>query len=132
MAATALLFNIKDENRVKEISRTLLPLRIRTKVITKDYYLEPIGYLAGMKNIESTEEVYQGDELEDEMLLMSGFTNSQVSQLLVAFRKKRIEKIDHKAILTPSNKLWNALELFQELKKEHDYMTNNSTGKYDH
>lgn len=132
MAATALLFNIKDENRVKEISRTLLPLRIRTKVINKDDYLKPIGYLAGMKNIESTEKIYQGYELEDEMLLMSGFTNSQVSQLLAAFRKKRIEKIDHKAILTPSNKLWNALELFQELKKEHDYMTSNATGKSEH
>lgn len=123
MKEVLLVFHITEEKKLAKMRKALLPLRMRVKKIEKKDYLETIGYLAGLKDSESISKEYTGDELPGEMLVMAGFSNARVDQLLAAFRKNGVDRIACKAILTPTNATWNALELYEELRKEHESMT---------
>lgn len=125
MKPTILIFNINDKVRFGNMIRALLPLGIRIRKINKNEYLQPIGYLAGAKDLQPVEEEYRGEELEDEMMLMIVPGNSYIDKILLAFRKAKISSVSYKAILTETNKHWNALQLFEELKKEHEKMNGN-------
>jgi hypothetical protein len=116
---TVLLFNFTDKSRLDKILRAALLLKIRIKKVSREDYLQPMGYLAGKKDIAPVEEKYDGSQLEDEMLLMADMTNSQIDGLLQTFRKVGIS-IKLKAVLTENNQHWNALELFKELKSENE------------
>lgn len=123
MKASVLLFNFTDKSRVQSITRALLPLGIRITIVKKDDYLQPLGYLAGVKEIAPTEEIYQGEDLAEEMLLMAGIVGPMVDQVLMALRKSGIGRINYKAVLTLTNQYWNAIQLYEELIKEHKMVT---------
>lgn len=119
MKASVLLFNFTDKSRVQSITRALLPLGIRINIIKKEDYLQPLGYLAGVKEIDPVEEKYEGDDRKEEMLLMAGITGAMVDQVLMALRKSGVGRINYKAVLTLTNQYWNAMQLYEELVKEH-------------
>lgn len=121
MKETVLLFHIQDEARLQALKKILMLMKIRVKVVEKKDYLQPVGYLAGIKEL-GTEQVYEGNELEEEMMVMAGFSNQQVDMLLTKMRKANLSRIHYKAILTPMNITWTTLQLYEELKKEHEYM----------
>lgn len=123
MKETILLFHFSDKEKRKKITRALLPLRMKIREIERRDYLQSIGYLAGNKEIVPREEVYEGEELEGEMLLMAGLSNLQVDKVLKAIRKAGIGTIPYKAVLTSSNQEWNVLKLFKEIKAEHEQMS---------
>jgi hypothetical protein len=127
MKASVLLFNFTDKSRVHKITRALLPLGIRIKIISKEDYLQPLGYLAGVREIASVEEKYDGEDFKDEMLLMAGITGTMVDQVLLALRKSGVGRINYKAVLTLTNQYWNAVQLYQELAKEHEMVTKKLT-----
>ncbi len=119
---TVLLFNFTDKSRLDKILRAALLMKIRIKKVSREDYLQPMGYLAGKKDIAPFEGKYDGPELEDEMLLMADMTNSQIDGLLQIFRKTGIS-IKLKAVLTENNQHWHALELFKELKSENEALS---------
>ena len=119
MKASVLLFNFQEKSRIQNITRALLPLGIRIKRIKKEEYLQPLGYLAGVKEINPVDELYKGEDLETEMLLMAGITGTKVDEVLLALRKSGVGRINHKAVLTLTNQYWNTLQLYEELCKEH-------------
>jgi hypothetical protein len=119
MKASVLLFNFQEKSRIQSITRALLPLGIRIKRIKKEEYLQPLGYLAGVKEINPVDELYKGEDLETEMLLMAGITGTKVDEVLLALRKSGVGRINHKAVLTLTNQYWNTLQLYEELCKEH-------------
>ena len=123
MKETVLLFNIQDQMRLRTLKKILMLMKIRVKVVNKNDYLQPIGYLAGIKELENEQVVYEGDELEEEMMLMAGFSGQQIDGLLAGMRKEKLSKINYKAVLTPMNATWTALQLYEELKREHESMT---------
>lgn len=130
MKETVLLYNINEE-KAKNIKRVLLLLGLRGKNVTEDLYGEKIGILAGMltkEEIQNEENTVGSKEIgnvqenvpfTEEMLVMCGFSDEKVDKFLMEMRKKKIGKINLKAVLTPYNALWNSYELYQELKKEH-------------
>ncbi|MCI9137966.1 MAG: DUF3783 domain-containing protein [Lachnospiraceae bacterium] len=122
MRPVILLFHFSDKDRRNKLTRALLPLRMRVKEIAREDYLQSIGYLAGNKEIPSVEEVYQGEELEGEMILMAGLADAQVDMVLKAVRKSGIGPVPYKAVLTPANQNWNVRKLFEEIKSEHEQM----------
>ena len=122
MRPTILIFNINDKVRFGNMIRALLPLGVRIRKVDKKDYLQSLGYLAGIKEMEPVKEEYYGEELEDEMMLMIGLNGSFVDKVLLAFKKLKLPTISYKAILTETNKNWNATELFKELKEEHEKM----------
>ena len=119
MKETILLFHFSDKSRKNKLARALLPLRMKIREVAKEDYLQPVGYLAGNKEIPPSEESYQGEELDGEMMLMAGLSNTQVDLVLKAIRK---------AVLTASNQEWNARKLFAEIKAEHEQMQKKSEG----
>lgn len=123
MKETILLFHFADKEKRNKLTRALLPLRMKIREIERKDYLQSIGYLAGNKEIVPKEEVYEGEELEGEMLLMAGLSNLQVDKVLKAIHKARIGTIPYKAVLTSSNQEWNVLKLFKEIKAEHEQMS---------
>ncbi|MDF2609621.1 MAG: hypothetical protein K0R92_1095 [Lachnospiraceae bacterium] len=120
-----LLYNF-DTEKLKKIKLVLIRMGIKIKIITKDLYLQSIGYLAGMKGFEKSEEIYKEEGFHDEMLVMKGFTSSRIDELLKLLKKNGVERIHLKAVLTEYNQNWNSIELYKELKDEHEQMTSNA------
>lgn len=128
MKETVLLYNFTDSARVLKTKQALMPLGFRLKAVEKKDYLKPVGVLAGVKDMEEealSDEVreYEGTGFEDEMLLMAGFTSAQIDALIRALRKTGVGRIDYKAVLTESNKSWDSIKLYEEIKKEHEAMS---------
>ncbi len=122
MREVILLFNFNDREKRNKVTRALFPLRIKIKEIEKKDYLNPMGYLAGNKELAGVEEVYTGEELEGEMLVMAGLSSVRMDQVLKALRKSGAGSIPYKASLTPINQHWNVVKLFEEIKEEHERM----------
>ncbi len=123
MKETVLLFNIPLREKRLKIGKALLPLNIAVKAVERKHYLESIGCLVGFKEMSETGEAYEGDELEGEMVVMAGLSGAKVDLVLAALRKAGVQKSCLKAILTDTNRFWNAPRLYEELKKEHDTMS---------
>lgn len=121
MKPTILLFNITDKTKYANILKAAMPLKVRIKKVDIEDYLQPIGYLAGKKEIDSVPEKYEGSEFDDEMLLISDFTDTMLNQLLNTLRKSAV-RINFKAVLTETNKKWNPIQLYEELGKEHEQL----------
>lgn len=120
MRETVLLFHFSDRDKRNRIARALLPLKVKIKEIEKADYLKPVGFLAGNKDIEAVQELYDGPELEGEMMVLAGILGDRMDAVLKAVRKSAL--VPYKAVLTPTNQCWNVLELFQEIRKEHELM----------
>ena len=78
--------------------------------------------LVGEEGAEPTEERFEGEGFTDEMLVLNHFTDSQMNYMLAYLKKEKI-RIPLKAALTPTNQYWNSLELYEEIKKEHEQMS---------
>lgn len=121
MRETVLLCNFTDQAQISAIKRLLLLMKIKIRVVDKKEYLQPVGMLAGILETD-TDSFYDGEELETPLMVMSGLTSGRMNQFLGTFRKYRIAPVDLKAIVTPTNQYWNVLQLYEEIKKEHEAM----------
>ena len=63
------------------------------------------------------------DDLDDEMLVMYGFTEDRLDEFLARMRRARTGHVALKAVITPTNSSWNGHELYAELKKEHEALS---------
>lgn len=119
-----LLYNI-DKEKERKIKSVLLLMKVRVKTVAPEQFLEKIGTLTGMiKEEENKQEITdeKNSDFTDEMLVMSGFSNARLDTFLQMMRKKKIEKVALKAVVTPHNYQWNAYQLHEELVKEHEKM----------
>ena len=117
MNETLLLFHAPSRPELLKIQRALLPLHIRLRCISQKDYLQPLGFLAGMKKFSPTTEVYDGEELSAPLFLFCFFQNNRLDQALAALRRCGAGPFPYKAILTPTNCEWNVLTCFNEVKK---------------
>lgn len=122
MKETILLYHFADEDRFAKVKRALLPLGMRLKAVKKEEYLLPVGYLAGAKDVEASDKVYDGEDFEKEMMVMAGLTSSRVDAVILALRKAGAGRVDYKAVLTPTNQFWDSIKLYGELQREHEAM----------
>lgn len=120
MKETILLFNAPDKEKLLKIEMALFPLRLRLKRIQKEDYNQPLGFLAGMKDIVPAEGTFSGDELPGTMFVFCFLSDSRLNQALAALRRCGAGSFPYKAILTPTNSTWTAPDCFAELKKEHE------------
>ena len=51
MKETILLYHIADQDRLHAIQRALLPLGMRIRMVQKEEYLQPVGFLADGKMV---------------------------------------------------------------------------------
>lgn len=122
MKETILLYGFQDGERLTKTKKALLPLEMRIKQVQPCDYSQPVGYMAGLKEIPGADSPYEGPEFEKEMMVMAGLLSKRVDAVIYALRKAGVGRIDYKAVLTPTNQLWDALKLYEEIAREHEAM----------
>lgn len=128
MQKIILAYNFTPE-RLQALKLICMMLRTQLRAVAREELLQPVGYLAGLSEVASVSEVYSGDEGQEEMLLMCGFSRQDLDRLLAAIKKGKLRQVALKAMLTSTNCTWSGLQLLQELSQEHAYMHGKNAGK---
>ena len=103
------MYNLNSE-KGRKIKMLCLKNRIRIREVRPEQYLEPIGYLAGMKEVSSNGDVYEGQ----------GFDGQSLPAFLKEMARNKVERIALKAVITSDNVGWTSIQLHEEIKKEHE------------
>ena len=136
---TVLLYQIKGTKTAVLLKPVLLKLGIRVRIVEPEQYLQSIGFLAGNKAFAESPEAYDGGEqdivpaggrdleraldgFDEPMMVMAGFSERKLDLFLTEMRRKKVPPIALKAIVTTQNQAWNSLQLYRELKEEHEKM----------
>lgn len=117
----ALLYNLEGE-KARKLKLIFIQNGIRIKQVAKEDYLQSIGALAGIRELKREAPSYEGDGFQEEMLVMRGIYGKRLDLLLAQMRKMKVS-VALKAVLTEQNILWSSLELYEEIRKEHEQMT---------
>ncbi|MBE5962093.1 MAG: DUF3783 domain-containing protein [Lachnospiraceae bacterium] len=120
---TVLLYHIEDKEKERKLKVVLIRMGMKIKMIAKEDYMHPIGYLLNLDGFEPGAP-YEGKDFEDEMMVMYGFDGRRLNMLLAEMRKAKISKINLKAMVTEHNRAWTSIALHEELTREHTAMTN--------
>lgn len=106
------------EGVLKRLTSLLRQQGISVRVIRKELYTVPLEMLLGLKQ---SDKILQnpGIELPEPMLVMHGFSSEGVDSVLKLLRENQI-RIDLKAVTTPTNLSWTALQMFAELQRERE------------
>lgn len=128
MQKIILAYNFTPE-RLQALKLICMMLRTQLRAVAREELLQPVGYLAGVPEVAPVGEAYSGDEGQEEMLLMCGFSRQDLDSLLAAIKKGKLRQVALKAMLTPTNCTWNGLQLLQELSQEHAYMHGKNADK---
>ena len=123
MKKTVLLFNF-DENRLPLVKRAVMPLKTGIKVVEKKNFNQVLGYLAEISGFQVIEGEAE-ETFDDEMLVMSGFTRNDIDELIRSLKKHGVGRVDLKAIVTPTNSLWDCVRLYKAVKADHEEMHKN-------
>lgn len=124
--AGALLYNLNHTERGNKVKFLFVKMGVRIKNVSKEEYLQKIGALVGMEGMERSEPSYEGEGFSEEMIVLYNFSDRQINDMLRLFRDKDMPKIGLKAAVTETNSKWNSLELYEEIKKEHEQMSKKS------
>ena len=120
MKETILLFNAPAREELLKIETALFPLHIRLRKIKKEDYCQPLGVLAGIKEIPPAESKYEGPELPGTMFVFCFLSDSRLNKVLAALRRCGAGPFPYKAILAPTNSIWTAPDCFDEIRREHE------------
>lgn len=106
------------EGILKRLTPLLRQQDISVRVIRKELYTVPLEMLLGLKQ---PDKILQnpGIELPEPMLVMHGMSSEGVDAVLKLLRENKI-RIDLKAVTTPTNLSWTALQMFAELQRERE------------
>ena len=100
MQKIILAYNFTPE-RLQALKLICMMLRTQLRAVAREELLQPVGYLAGLSEVASVSEAYSGDEGQEEMLLMCGFSRQDLDRLLAAIKKGKLRQVALKAMLTP-------------------------------
>lgn len=129
MRETILLYGFDDGERKRLVTKALMPLGFRLKGVEPKEYLQPVGYLAGVKEVLPVDAEYDGEAFESEMMILSVQSMSRVDQVILALRKGGVGRINYKAVITPTNKDWDSVTLYKEISREHAVMSGQDAAK---
>lgn len=99
---------------------------IKIKNLTPERCIQRIGYLVRMEGIEKREVSANFQKyapaMDEEMLVLAGFTEERLDELLANLKKAGVPKINLKAIVTETNAQWTVYQLYEQLREEHAQM----------
>ncbi|MBR1567422.1 MAG: DUF3783 domain-containing protein [Lachnospiraceae bacterium] len=125
---TVLLYGFNDSQRLREINYVMVQMGIRVKIIKDDQIGQTVGFLAGVKGMEENPDAEKYEPLNEEIMIMHNFSISKRIDLMLSNIKKRgLEGIPLKCIMTSTNKNWTLYELAKELEREHSILTGQMT-----
>lgn len=122
MKSTVLCYNLKGTKKGQKIAMIFGYLGYKVRHVEKTQYLQQIGVLAGVMEGEESLSVYEGEGFEDEMLVMNPASGEMLDKALFLMRKEKL-RVNLKAMVTEHNMSWTSLALYEEIKKEHEYMS---------
>ena len=73
MKPTILLINFQNQQKLRKLKMALLPFKIRLKTVEPQDYGQPIGYLAGVKEVSQVQipsALIPQEQMEKEMLIL--------------------------------------------------------------
>ena len=100
----------------------LVRMGIRIRNLTPEQTGERVGALAGLSDFEQREAA-EHPVIPEKMLILHGFGNQRLQELLAGLRKAKVPPIALKAMVTEHNADWTLYELYQELLAEYEKMT---------
>lgn len=112
-----LAFNL-EESALQTLQRLCTDLEIRCKSVPPEGFSLPIGTMVGIPVMVATSRA--GENFTEPMLIMCNLNEVQFNAFLQGLRYSSIPRIDLKAVLTPTNVAWNAIQLHEELSRERD------------
>lgn len=108
-----LLFQIIPEEPVLRIAQRL---HIRTVSVPLADYGKSIGQLAGFPD-GTANNGYDGAALDGSLLVLCELKERTMDKLLQQLRENGVS-ITYKAVLTPTNRNWNVIQLYAEMERE--------------
>ena len=120
LPATVLTFNLPVDVHAR-IRGLAVALGIRVKAVPPERFALPLGALLGIPTGPAGVPKEAGG-FSDPMLLMCNLDEAQFNRFLQMLRGPGLPRIPLKAVLTPHNVGWNALQLHDELAREHAAM----------
>ena len=157
MKKIVLAYNFTAE-RLKSLRTLCMMLKVQLRPVAAAEVEVPVGILAGlMTEAElATQKNSAVENLKDdknsaaaisdgapnsvsenlpavpdlELLFLCGFDQALLNRLLTAIRTSRLQKVELKAMLTPTNITWSGAKLLREISAEHAYMKKNFAMKH--
>ncbi|WP_161472903.1 DUF3783 domain-containing protein [Acutalibacter muris] len=112
-----LLFHV-EPLKAAHIESLCKNLGIRTSQIKHEDYSQKLAYLAGIPGFPRENTDYTGPEFPSEMMVFANMAD-MLDRFLSEYKKAGIPPIGLKAVVTPHNIFWSAVDLYEELFKEH-------------
>lgn len=133
-----LIYDPKKSEKVRKMKVVLIRLGVRVVNVTEDMlkmkikdilgiagdvknFLKEPGINASTSEHDEFEDALKPLECKEEVLVMYGFQNQKIDQMLQGFKKSGVSKVALKAIVTQTNASWTMEQLIQELQKEHAF-----------
>ncbi|MBR2570703.1 MAG: DUF3783 domain-containing protein [Clostridia bacterium] len=121
-----MVFALRGNNR-KAIPFAAMRLGIRLKPVAPAQYGQTLEALLDAPALKDAAE----GGFEEEMLVMANFTPALAGRFLNELKRLGAAPIARKAVLTPTNRGWNARQLYEELGREHEAIKNTARAHED-
>ena len=125
MAAKLLMYHM-DETRMQAVEGVCAAIGVEPVRVDAGSHRAPVGLLSGTADMRklsasAADMMKPGstEAIDEEMIVMSDFTQEQFNALLEALKEMSI-RIALKAVETPFNQYWTGEMLQAELKKERE------------
>lgn len=116
-----LLYHLNEEMpKGGQLRKLAENMGIKAVTIAEKDLGQKLGALALSGHSSETTESYSGPAPQDELMIFCGFSRSCLDRFLSRCRQEGIEPVSLKAVLTEHNREWKVIDLFSELKKEHE------------
>lgn len=113
---TILACNLSDA-RLSKLRFLCMKLGVLVKAVPAEDFAQPVGALCGV--LERTEAA-DDDSFTDEMIVFCHMDHPAVNRFLQTAKQLRVPPFPLKAVLTPTNAGWSAVQLHAELKAERE------------
>lgn len=118
------LYNISaDTSKGARLRTALDGISVPYEEITLAQFNSKVGFVAGLDGYAEADEAYSGKDYTAEFMLMCNLSETTLDNVLAALNKYGVS-IDHKAVVTETNKEWPFWQLMDEIADEHEVMQN--------
>ncbi len=122
MKKQVLTYNIESE-KISALRQELKGLGCAVREVSPKEYGVLLGALAGLDGYVYKKNAKPEGNVGSGFAVICGFSGVGIDAVLAAFRRSKLGGEVLKAVLTDTNARWNSVELYNEVKREHEYMT---------
>ena len=118
---TVLYYDPRGGEQTAVLKSILVQMGARIKNVAPEAVGQTVGCLLGRKGFDARENP-EAPTLAEPMLVLDGFTDERLEILLREMKKHGVS-VPYKAIVTETNIGWIFHQLYEELAREHEAMS---------